>query len=149
MIAERRTGQLFAHMLPLLMMRHRRISRRRWHDHQTPTGKHWIEQVRNRQQSFEINSVHLELSQDLDQNVPIPPNRVRAMIGYHLAWEHNIIAMSMTQGRQRDVVFIGMAIKRMQVEPREASVLTYAQSFYHKVCAKSQRPELIFRSRLI
>jgi len=40
------TGQLFAHMLPLLMMRHRRISRRRWHDHQTPTGKHWIEQVR-------------------------------------------------------------------------------------------------------
>ena len=41
-----RIGQLFAHMLPLLMMRHRRISRRRWHDHQTPTGKHWIEQVR-------------------------------------------------------------------------------------------------------
>lgn len=55
------------------------------------------------------------------------------MIGYHLAWEHNIIAMSMTQGRQRDVVYIGMAIKRMQVEPREAPVLTYAQSFYHKV----------------
>ncbi|KAF9784647.1 hypothetical protein BJ322DRAFT_1065519 [Thelephora terrestris] len=106
--------QLFAHMLPLLMMRHRRISRRRWHDHQTATGKHWIEQ-------------------DLDPNVPIPPNRVRAMIGYHLAWEHNIIAMSMTQGRQRDVVYIGMAIKRMQVEPREASVQTYAQSFYHKL----------------
>lgn len=55
------------------------------------------------------------------------------MIGYHLAWEHNLIAMSMTQGRQRDVVYIGMAIKRMQAEPRETSVLTYAQSFYHKV----------------
>ena len=59
------------------------------------------------------------------------------MIGYHLAWEHNIIAMSMTQGRQRDVVYIGMAIKRMQVEPREAPVLTYAQSFYHKVGTES------------
>ena len=55
------------------------------------------------------------------------------MIGYHLAWEHNLIAMSMTQGRQRDVVYIGMAIKRMQAEPRETSILTYAQSFYHKV----------------
>jgi len=66
------------------------------------------------------------------------------MIGYHLAWEHNIIAMSMTQGRQRDVVFIGMAIKRMQVEPREASVLTYAQSFYHKVGAEPWTPELVF-----
>jgi len=77
--------------------------------------------------------IDFELWQDLDPNVPVPPNRVRAMIGYHLAWEHNIIAMSMTQGRQRDVVYIGMAIKRMQVEPREASVLTYAQSFYHKV----------------
>ena len=63
------------------------------------------------------------------------------MIGYHLAWEHNIIAMSMTQGRQRDVVFIGMAIKRMQVEPREASVLTYAQSFYHKVGAMQNHRE--------
>lgn len=133
--AHSRIGQLFAHMLPLLMMRHRRISRRRWHDHQTGTGKHWIEQVCiPRLQTFlAIFSIHPEILQDLDPNVPVPPNRVRAMIGYHLAWEHNIIAMSMTQGRQRDVVFIGMAIKRMQVEPREASVLTYAQSFYHKV----------------
>jgi len=108
--------QLFAHMLPLLMMRHRRISRRRWHDHQTPNGKHWIEQ-------------------DLDPNVPAPPNRVRAMIGYHLAWEHNIIGMAMTQGRQRDVVYMGMAIKRLQVEPRDATILAYAQSFYHKLTA--------------
>jgi len=80
-----------------------------------------------------IFTIHLEPLQDLDPNVPVPPNRVRAMIGYHLAWEHNLIAMSMTQGRQRDVVYIGMAIKRMQAEPRETSILTYAQSFYHKV----------------
>lgn len=80
-----------------------------------------------------IFSTRLEPLQDLDPSVPVPPNRVRAMIGYHLAWEHNLIAMSMTQGRQRDVVYIGMGIKRMQAEPRETSVLTYAQSFYHKV----------------
>lgn len=55
------------------------------------------------------------------------------MIGYHLAWEHNIIGMAMTQGRQRDVVYMGMAIKRLQVEPRDATILAYAQSFYHKV----------------
>lgn len=131
-------------MLPLLMMRHRRISRRRWHDHQTPAGKHWIEQVRpSSVKTFLVtNSIHPESLQDLDPNVPVPPNRVRAMIGYHLAWEHNIIAMSMTQGRQRDVVYIGMAIKRMQVEPREASVLTYVQSFYHKVRSDRWRRRL-------
>jgi hypothetical protein len=70
--------------------------------------------------------------QDPDPNVQAPPNRVRAMIGYHLAWEHNIIGMAMTQGRQRDVVYMGMAIKRLQVEPRDATILAYAQSFYHK-----------------
>ena len=129
------------------MMRHRRISRRRWHDHQTPTGKHWIEQVRDfvTQYAFRDFSTHLEGVQDLDPNVPVPANRVRAMIGYHLAWEHNIIAMSMTQGRQRDVVYIGMAIKRMQVEPREAPVLTYAQSFYHKVGTKPSTSRLFLR----
>ena len=90
-----------------------------------------------------IFPIHIEPPQDLDPNVPVPPNRVRAMIGYHLAWEHNIIAMSMTQGRQRDVVYIGMAIKRMQVEPREAPVLTYAQSFYHKVGIDPSTMELL------
>ena len=100
--------------------------------------------LHNSKKLLVINSIHLEPPQDLDPNVPIPPNRVRAMIGYHLAWEHNIIAMSMTQGRQRDVVYIGMAIKRMQVEPREASVLTYAQSFYHKVRLGLSASGLIF-----
>jgi 4'-phosphopantetheinyl transferase len=76
--------------------------------------------------------------------VPAPPNRVRAMIGYHLAWEHNIIGMAMTQGRQREVVYIGMAIKRLQVEPREATILAYAQSFYHKVVHRSSHPIFCF-----
>ncbi|KAI0311514.1 hypothetical protein OF83DRAFT_1150540, partial [Amylostereum chailletii] len=37
---------LVANMMPLLMMRHRRIPRARWRDHVTSNGKHWIEQVR-------------------------------------------------------------------------------------------------------
>jgi len=32
-------------MLPLLMMRHRRIPRSKWRDCETTSGKHWIEQV--------------------------------------------------------------------------------------------------------
>jgi|ERR1700722_6574278 len=40
-------GQLMTHMLPLLMMRHRRIPRAKWRDCMTSNGKHWIEQVRN------------------------------------------------------------------------------------------------------
>jgi hypothetical protein len=38
-------GQIIAQMMPLLMMRHRRIPRARWRDHSTHNGKHWIEQV--------------------------------------------------------------------------------------------------------
>jgi len=33
-------------LLPVLMMRHRRVPRSRWKDHQTPAGKHWIDVVR-------------------------------------------------------------------------------------------------------
>lgn len=39
-------GQIISQMLPLLMMRHRRISRAKWKDCETSNGKHWIEQVR-------------------------------------------------------------------------------------------------------
>ena len=41
----RTPGQIISQMLPLLMMRHRRISRTKWKDCETPNGKHWIEQV--------------------------------------------------------------------------------------------------------
>lgn len=34
-----------AQMLPLLMMRHRRIPRAKWKDCTNPQGKRWIEQV--------------------------------------------------------------------------------------------------------
>ena len=40
-----RPGQIICEMLPLLMMRHRRISRTKWKDCVSSTGKHWIEQV--------------------------------------------------------------------------------------------------------
>ena len=39
-------GVMVAHMLPLLMMRHRRIPRAKWRDCSNANGKRWIEQVR-------------------------------------------------------------------------------------------------------
>lgn len=39
-------GTLMTQLLPVLMMRHRRVPRAKWQDHVTPTGKHWIEHVR-------------------------------------------------------------------------------------------------------
>ena len=39
-------GNLMTQLLPLLMMRHRRVPRAKWVDHITPNGKHWIEHVR-------------------------------------------------------------------------------------------------------
>jgi hypothetical protein len=44
-ILNRSLGQLMAHLLPLLMMRHRRIPRAKWRDKISPSGKHWIEQA--------------------------------------------------------------------------------------------------------
>ncbi|KAG1744622.1 uncharacterized protein EDB91DRAFT_1123517 [Suillus paluster] len=72
--------QLICHMLPLLMMRHRRISRAKWKDCVTSNGKHWIE-----------------------------------------------------QGRQRQVINIGLGIKQISVEPKGVSVAAYAESFAHKL----------------
>jgi hypothetical protein len=41
-------GSLMTQLLPVLMMRHRRVPRAKWKDHQTPAGKHWIDVVRVR-----------------------------------------------------------------------------------------------------
>jgi len=38
---------LMTQLLPLLMMRHRRVPRAKWVDHVTPNGKHWIEHKTN------------------------------------------------------------------------------------------------------
>ncbi|KAI0920730.1 hypothetical protein AcV5_010403 [Taiwanofungus camphoratus] len=105
--------QIIAHMLPLLMMRHRRIPRSKWRDQTSSNGKHWIEQ-------------------DVDSAMN-PTNRLRSMIGYHLAYDNNLIGMVMTQGRQRDVINIGLGMKQLAVYPPEATVPAYAESFYHKL----------------
>ena len=55
------------------------------------------------------------------------------MIGYHLAYDNSLCGMVMTQGRQRQVINIGLGIKQLSVEPRGVSVAAYAESFAHKV----------------
>jgi len=104
--------QIIAQMMPLLMMRHRRIPRARWRDHSTHNGKHWIEQM--------LDHVN-------------PEHHLRSMIGYHLAWESSLIGMVMVQGKQREVVNIGLGIKQVAVEPRDATVSAYVESLSHKL----------------
>ncbi|KAH9834502.1 uncharacterized protein C8Q71DRAFT_711020 [Rhodofomes roseus] len=111
--------QIIAHMLPLLMMRHRRVPRSRWKDMVSENGKHYIEQV-------------CSGCPDID-NAMNPTGRLRAMIGYHLAYDNNLIGMVMTQGRQRDVINVGIGIKQLAVSPPDISVNVYAESFYHKL----------------
>jgi hypothetical protein len=64
------------------------------------------------------------------------------MIGYHLAWENSLIGMVMVQGKQREVVNIGLGIKQVAVEPRDATVSTYVESLSHKVCGTRSPPPL-------
>ncbi|KAJ7883665.1 hypothetical protein B0H14DRAFT_3857258 [Mycena olivaceomarginata] len=95
--------QVMTHMLPLLMMRHRRIPCAKWRDCITSNGKHWIEQF------------------------------LHSMIGYHLAFETSLCGMAMTQGIQRKVINIGLGIKQVAVEPHGVSVKTYIESMAHKL----------------
>lgn len=104
--------QIIAQMMPLLMMRHRRIPRARWRDHSTHNGKHWIEQM--------LDHVN-------------PEHHLRSMIGYHLAWENSLVGMVMVQGKQREVVNIGLGVKQVAVEPRDATVSAYVESLSHKL----------------
>ncbi|KAJ6529025.1 hypothetical protein DFH09DRAFT_156247 [Mycena vulgaris] len=104
--------QVMTHMLPLLMMRHRRIPRAKWRDCITANGKHWIEQTPD----------------------DMPPEKfLHSMIGYHLAFETSLCGMAMTQGIQRKVINIGLGIKHVAVEPRGVSVTAYTESMAHKL----------------
>ncbi|KAJ7810186.1 hypothetical protein B0H13DRAFT_2477102 [Mycena leptocephala] len=95
--------QVMTHMLPLLMMRHRRIPRAKWRDCVSPNGKHWIEQVHaGRHAARKVPA--------LDDRVP---PRVREVL----------CAMAMTQGVQRKVVNIGLGIKHVAVEPRGITLI--------------------------
>ena len=62
------------------------------------------------------------------------------MIGYHLAYDSNLIGMVMTQGRQREVINVGIGIKQLAVSPRDITVGVYAESFYHKACPSTMSP---------
>jgi 4'-phosphopantetheinyl transferase len=110
--APRAAVQVVAQMMPLLMMRHRRVPRAMWRDRQTSLGKHWIEQ--------EINN----MTQDKYH---------RSMIGYSLAHQGSLVGMAMVQGAQREVINIGFAVRKMAVEPAEVSVGAYVESQSHKV----------------
>jgi 4'-phosphopantetheinyl transferase len=63
-----------------------------------------------------------------------PEHHLRSMIGYHLAWENSLVGMVMVQGKQREVVNIGLGIKQVAVEPRDVTVPQYVESLSHKVC---------------
>jgi hypothetical protein len=62
-----------------------------------------------------------------------PEHHLRSMIGYHLAWENSLVGMVMVQGKQREVVNIGLGIKQVAVEPCDATVSAYEESLSHKV----------------
>ncbi|KAF9450505.1 hypothetical protein P691DRAFT_725849 [Macrolepiota fuliginosa MF-IS2] len=115
-------------ILPLLMMRHRRIPRAQWRDCVTQWGKHWIEQD------------------------DLPPEKfMRSMIGYHLAKDSSLLGMVMTQGPQKNVINIGLGILMYKV-PGRAPLSSYFESQSHKLTPLEQasilaapNPESILR----
>jgi len=99
--------------MPLVMMRHRRVSRHRWRDQITDNGKHWIE---------------------MDHDQPIShAQRLRSLIGYHIAYHTNLVGMVMTQGPQHHVVNLGLSIQPLVPDTTEMSVSAYFESQYHKL----------------
>lgn len=54
------------------------------------------------------------------------------MIGYSLAHEQSLVAMAMVQGRQRDVVNVGLGV-RLIAPDVDISAAAYAESQSHKV----------------
>ncbi|KAH9852643.1 hypothetical protein C2E23DRAFT_824662 [Lenzites betulinus] len=113
--------QMVAFLLPLLMMRHRRVPRARWQDKMTTLGKHWIEQQHN----------------IIEDNPVTAASRLRSMIGYHTVYDNNLIGMVMTQGRREDVVNIGIGIKQI-VSPPGMSAMDFAISLHHKLTPLEQ-----------
>ncbi|KAI0630829.1 hypothetical protein C8Q77DRAFT_1219662 [Trametes polyzona] len=127
--------QLVAFLLPLLMMRHRRVPRTRWRDNMTTSGKHWIEQARTTSFciSFDCPLIHAVP----DDNPVTTAHRARSMIGYHTAYDHNLVGMAMTQGRREDAVNIGIGIKEITAPPGMSSN-DFAISLYHKLTPLEQ-----------
>ncbi|KNZ71929.1 hypothetical protein J132_05203, partial [Termitomyces sp. J132] len=99
-------------MLPLLMMRHRRIPRMKWKDECTVNGKRWIEQAQDGMSAERF---------------------MHSMIGYHSMFEGSLCSMIMVQGVKHRVVNIGIGTKQVQVEPKGTSVSAYIESQAHKL----------------
>jgi hypothetical protein len=89
------------------------------------TGEHWHYGVRYRWL--------IQVPSFLQSPDDMPPEKfLQSMIGYHLAYDNSLCGMVMTQGRQRQVINIGLGIKQIAVEPRGATVAAYAESHAHK-----------------
>jgi hypothetical protein len=58
---------------------------------------------------------------------------LRSMIDYHLAYDNSLCGVVTTEGRQPQVVNIGLDIKQIAIEPQGVTVATYAESHAHKV----------------
>ncbi|KAG6907583.1 hypothetical protein DXG01_008340 [Tephrocybe rancida] len=106
------TGLMMTLMLPLLMMRHRRIPRSKWKDECTTNGKRWIEQAQDGMSAERF---------------------MQSMIGYHSLFEGSLCSMIMVQGVKHRVVNIGIGTKQVAVEPRTLSVSAYIEAHSHKI----------------
>jgi len=69
----------------------------------------------------------------------MPPEKfMRSMIGYNLAYDTSLIGMAMVQGTQREVVNVGFGMKKLAVEPADATVAAYVESLAHKITPHEQ-----------
>jgi len=101
-----------AALLPVLMMRHRRVPRNTWKDMRTHMGKHYIEKVP------EIAQLSRSLS---------------PCIGYDTTWFNSLVGMAMVQGRINQVPHIGFGVKQIAVDPPGVTVGEYMESVRHKL----------------
>ena len=62
-----------------------------------------------------------------------PEKYLRSMIGYTTASEQSLVAMSMVQGRQREVVNVGIGVRLITPEASLTGAAEYAESQSHKV----------------
>ncbi|KIM37904.1 hypothetical protein M413DRAFT_76579 [Hebeloma cylindrosporum] len=116
---------LITQLLPVLMMRHRRVRPSNWLDYRTPTGKHWID-------TFGPSN----------PGEPLPLQS----IGYHLAYESSLCGMAAVCGPQVQVINIGLGIKQVKVEPQGTPIKLYFERLSHKVrCSR----DLLFSYILI
>ncbi|KIY66442.1 hypothetical protein CYLTODRAFT_398711 [Cylindrobasidium torrendii FP15055 ss-10] len=102
---------IITQLLPILMMRHRRIGRKSWRDCVSPNGKHWIEQLSSGMQ---------------------PDAFLRSMIGYHIQHGPSLCGIAMTQGVQKRVINLGLGI-RLATLPKSASLEQHVHAFHSQL----------------